>query len=34
MKPVRFSDTDDEAKVKELVEDGITVFLDKNPRFF
>ena len=33
MKPVRFSDTD-ESKVKEQVEDGINVFLNKNPDFF
>ena len=33
MRPVRFSDKD-EAKVKELVEDGIDVYLEKYPNFF
>jgi len=33
MKPVRFSDKN-ESVVKELVEDGIDVFLEKNPTFF
>ncbi len=33
MKSVRFSDTD-KANVKELVEDGIDIFLEKNPNFF
>ncbi len=32
MRPVRFSDKD-ESKVKELVEDGIDVYLEKYPNF-
>ena len=33
IKPVRFSDRD-ESKVKELVEDGIDMYLEKHPDFF
>lgn len=33
MKAVRFS-ANDENTVKELVEDGVKLFLNKNPKFF